>query len=217
MHVLIGGQLIKTVPSSPNAEDLATVKMRGGPPARPGRRPRHPPRPKPTRCRAARWSRSTTMVDGNGVADLAEPPGQDRLRRRARGRVTPRLDGHLIHVISGGVLAKTLPSPIPPADRATLRGARIAAVHAAAARSRAGQRAAQGPPRRRHHGHPPAAARRSPLRREDRHRPGRGHPLPRHLRRLREFLCTPATEQRPVTRWKTQIHARKAEGLSSIS
>jgi hypothetical protein len=31
----------------------------------------------------------------------------------ARRRVTLRLDGHLVHVISGGVLAMTLPSPPP--------------------------------------------------------------------------------------------------------
>ena len=36
VHLLIGGQLVKTVPSSLNTEDLATLKMRGaiaaGPP-----------------------------------------------------------------------------------------------------------------------------------------------------------------------------------------
>jgi hypothetical protein len=31
-----------------------------------------------------------------------------------------------IHVIAGGVLAKTLPSPVPVGDRTGLRGARIA-------------------------------------------------------------------------------------------
>jgi hypothetical protein len=43
-------------------------------------------------------------------------------------RVTLRLDGHLVHVISDGVLAKTLPSPVPADGRARLRGARIAAA-----------------------------------------------------------------------------------------
>ena len=35
VHVLIGGQLVKTVPSSLDAEDLATLKMRGASPAGP--------------------------------------------------------------------------------------------------------------------------------------------------------------------------------------
>ena len=71
VHVLIGGQLVKTVPPLLDAEDLATLKMRG-----------------------------------------ASPPGQSR-RWLARRRVTLRLDGHLMHVIRDGVLAKTLPSPVP--------------------------------------------------------------------------------------------------------
>ena len=35
VHVLIGGQLVKTVPSSLDAQDLATLKMRGASPAGP--------------------------------------------------------------------------------------------------------------------------------------------------------------------------------------
>ena len=75
LHVLIGGQLVRTVPSCLDAEDLATLKMRG---ASPGLRQR--------------------------VKVGAE---------LARRRVTLRLDGHLMHVIRDGVLAKTLPSPVP--------------------------------------------------------------------------------------------------------
>jgi len=42
VHVLIGGQLVKTVPSSLSAEDLTTLRMRrarpaGPPPAAPAR------------------------------------------------------------------------------------------------------------------------------------------------------------------------------------
>ena len=51
VHVLIGGQLVKTVPSCLDAKDLATLKMRGASPA--GPRPQ-PPRPaKPEHCPAA--------------------------------------------------------------------------------------------------------------------------------------------------------------------
>ena len=124
-------------------------------------------------------------VDGNGVADLAG----HRLKvgpELAHRRVTLRLDGHLVHVICGGVLAKTLPSPVPAASRGKLRGARLAA-------------AALPPPAP----GPVSVQRKVPrdgvilvirqgLRvgatyaREDRHRPRRGHPLPRHLRRRRD-------------------------------
>jgi hypothetical protein len=44
----------------------------------------------------------------------------------ARQRVTLRLDGHLIHVVHDGILAKTLSSPIPADQRTRIRGAGIA-------------------------------------------------------------------------------------------
>jgi hypothetical protein len=44
----------------------------------------------------------------------------------ANRRVTLRLDGHLMHVVHDGVLAKTLPTPIGAEQRTALRGARIA-------------------------------------------------------------------------------------------
>jgi hypothetical protein len=80
---------------------------------------------------------------------------------------------------------------------------------AAAARSRTGQGPAQGPPRRRHHGHPPAAARRRHLRREDRHRPRRGHPLPRYLRRRRDLPAPPAPSSAPSRGGKPRSKPRK--------
>jgi hypothetical protein len=46
VHVLVGGQLVKTVPSSLDAEDLATLKMRGASPV-------GPPPPGPAPCPAA--------------------------------------------------------------------------------------------------------------------------------------------------------------------
>ena len=52
VHVLIGGQLVKTVPSSLDAEDLATLRMRGASPAGPP--PAAPARPRPAPCPAAR-------------------------------------------------------------------------------------------------------------------------------------------------------------------
>jgi len=101
-------------------------------------------------------------VDGDGTADL----GGHRLKvgpELARRRVTLRLDGHLVHVISGGVLAKTLPSPIPAG---TLRSARIAAAPLPPPAPGPVSVQRKVPPRRRHHGHPPAAARRCRLLRQ---------------------------------------------------
>ena len=213
VHVLIGGQLVKTVPSCLDAEDLATLKMRGASPA-------GPPPAAPSPAKAGALPGGTVIevdrnVDSNGVADLAGhkiKAGAELARRR----VTLRLDGHLVHVICDGVLAKTLPSPVPAGDRGTLRGARIAAAALPAPGSRPGQRPAQGPPRRRHHGHPPAAARRRHLRREDRHRPRRGHPLPRHLRRRRDLPAPPhrAASRHPV---ESQDPRPETRALSSNS
>jgi hypothetical protein len=71
VHVLIGGHLVKTVPSSLDAEDLATLKMRGaslaGPP---------PAAPSPAKAGILPGGTGDEVdrnVDTNGVADLAGP------------------------------------------------------------------------------------------------------------------------------------------------
>ena len=91
-----------------DAEDLAAPKMRD---ASPGRATARSTRP----AEAGALPSGTVIgvdraVDGNGIADLAD----QRVKvgaELARRRVTLRLDGHLMHIISDGVLAKTLPSP----------------------------------------------------------------------------------------------------------
>ncbi len=154
-------------------------------------------------------------TDGEGIADLA---GQ-RVKigaELARRRVTLRLDGHLMHVISGGVLAKTLPSPVPADGRGKLRGARIAATALPAP--------APGPV---------SVQRKVPkdgviMVTRQRLRVGASyagkivtvHVEDTHFRVTcdgAEISLHPRTEQRPVTRWKAKIHAPKAEGMSSIS
>ena len=213
IHVLIGGQLVKTVPSSLNAEDLATLKMRGASPA-------GPPPAAPAPAQAGPLPGGTVIevdrnVDGNGTADLAG----HRVKigpELARRRVTLRLDGHLIHAISGGVLDKTLPSPIPAAGRATLRGARIAAAPLPPP--------APGPVR---------VQRKVPrdgviMVTRQRLRVGATyagkivtvHVEDTHFRVTcdgAEISLHPRTEQRPVTRWKAKIHTPKTESLSSIT
>jgi len=69
VHVLIGGQLVKTVPSSLDAEDLTTLRMRGASPA-------GPPPAAPAPARAGALPGGTVIdvdraVDGKGIADLA--------------------------------------------------------------------------------------------------------------------------------------------------
>ena len=212
VHVLIGGQLVKTVPSSLDAEDLATLKMRGATPA-------GPPPAAPSPAKAGALPGGTVIevdrnVDTNGVADLAGhkiKAGAELARRR----VTLRLDGHLIHVICDGVLAKTLPSPIPATDRSKLRGARIAAAPLP----------------------PPAPGPVSVQRKvprdgvtmvtRQRLRVGATyagkivtvHVEDTHFRITcdgAEISLHPRAGQRPVTRWKAKIHAPKAGPTSSI-
>jgi transposase InsO family protein len=213
VHVLIGGQLVKTVPSGLDAEDLATLKMRGA-------RPAGPPPAAPAPARAGALPGGTVIevdraVDGNGVADLAGHRlkiGPDLARRQ----VTLRLDGHLLHVICDGVLAKTLPSPVPAASRGKLRGARIAA-------------AALPPPAP----GPVSVQRKVPrdgviMVTRQRLRVGATyagkivtvHVEDTHFRVTcdgAEISLHPRAEQRPVTRWKAKIHAPKTERVSSNS
>jgi hypothetical protein len=124
VHVLIDGELVKTVPSNLDAEDLRNLSMRGA-------RPAGPPPAMASVARAGTLPAATVVevdrhVDTDGNAELAK----HRLKigaELARRRVTLRLDGHLMHVVYNDVLAKTLPSPIPADQYTKIRGARIAA------------------------------------------------------------------------------------------
>jgi transposase InsO family protein len=211
--VLIAGQLVKTVPSSLDAEDLATLRMRGASPAGPP-----PAAPSPAKTAGALPGGTVIevdrAVDGNGVAD----PAGHRIKvgaELARSRVTLRLDGHLIHVICD-VPAKTLPSPVPAGDRGKLRGARIAA-------------AALPPPAP----GPVSVQRKVPrdgviMVTRQRLRVGAtyaGKIVTVHVENTHfrvtcdgtEISLHPRTEQRPVTRWKAKIHSPKPESVSSNS
>jgi transposase InsO family protein len=213
VHVSIGGQLIKTVPSSLGAEDLAELRMRGAVPA-------GPPPATPAPARAGALPAGTVIevsrtVDINGTADLAGRKVKIG-PELARTRVTLRLDGHLIHVIADGVLAKTLPSPVPADDRAGLRGARINDAPLPAP--------APGPV---------SVQRKVPrdgviMVTRQRLRVGATyagkivtvHVEDTHFRVTcdgTEVSLHPRDEQRPVTRWRAKIHAPKAEAASSMS
>ena len=156
VHVLIDGELDKTVPSNLTAEDLAELRMRGaspaGPPpatpaAGPGRRParRHGHRGRPRRRRQRQrrpgraHSRSAPeLARRTGHAAPRRPPGPRRRRRRP-GQNPAR------PIPAATAASSAAPGSPPPAARPS---------------TRPDQRPAQGPPRRRHHGHPPMATHR---------------------------------------------------------
>jgi hypothetical protein len=124
VHVLISGELVKTTPSNLNAEDLRDLSMRGA-------RPVGPPPATAWVGRAGTLPAATVVevdrhVDSNGNAELAK----HRLKigtELARRKVTLCLDGHLIHVVYNGLLAKTLPSPITADEHTKIRDPRITA------------------------------------------------------------------------------------------
>ena len=213
VHVLIAGQLVKTVPSSLDAEHLAELRMRGAAAA-------GPPPAIPAPARASTLPAGTVIevdraIDADGNADLAGRTVKIGAEL-ARTRVTLRLDGHLIHVIAGGVLAKTLPSPVPAGDRAGLRGARIAGTPLPAP--------APGPV---------SVQRKVPrdgviMVTRQRLRVGATyagkivtvHVEDTHFRVTcdgTEVSLHPRNERRPVNRWRAKIHAPKPEALSSMS
>ena len=168
VHVLIGGQLVKTVPSSltPRTWPRCGCAAR----ARPGRRPRTRRRPGPVPCPAARSSRWT----GTSTATATPTSAGHRIKSAAGlagRRVTLRLDGHLIHVMHDGALARTLPMPRPPPSPAASSAAPASPPpRCQPPRTRPRQRAAQGAGSRRDHGHPAKTARRR------RPTPGRSSP-----------------------------------------
>ncbi|MET7356375.1 integrase core domain-containing protein [Streptomyces mirabilis] len=120
VHIVIDGELIRSVASCLDADNLQELSMRGA--VRAG-----PPPAARAAGRLGRLEPGTVIevdrkVDLSGVTSL----GSAKVRvgyELAGQRVTLRLDGHLMHVVHDGVLAKTLPAPIAE-QRTGLRGAR---------------------------------------------------------------------------------------------
>jgi hypothetical protein len=117
LHVLLDGTRIKTLPSRLGIIELARLAADGARPAGP------PPVPAGTGT-AVEVER---IVNGVGLVGLAG--AQLNVGYELAGqRVTLRMDGTQMAVIShDGELLRTLPCPVPPADRPRLRGARRAA------------------------------------------------------------------------------------------
>ncbi len=116
LHVLLDGTRLKTLPSRLGITELARLAADGARPAGPS--------PLPAGNGAA--IEVERMVNGVGLAGL----GGTQLNvgyELAGQRVTLRMDGTQMAVIShDGHLLRTMPCPVPPADRHRLRGARRA-------------------------------------------------------------------------------------------
>jgi hypothetical protein len=119
IHVVLDGELIRTRPSRLSTDDLATLRLRSARPAG----------PEP--------GTSAGKVAGASVVEIERTVGRDGnvniggqrvllAAHLAGQQVTLRLDGHLMHVVAVGRLAKTLPSPISPEARSKVSGARAA-------------------------------------------------------------------------------------------
>ena len=117
LHVLRDGARIKTLPSRLGIAELARLAAAGARPAGPS----------PLLAGTATAIEIERTVNATGLAGLAG--AQVSVGYQLAGqRVTLRMDGTQMAVItSDGELARTIPCPVPAADRYRLRGARKAA------------------------------------------------------------------------------------------
>lgn len=111
IHVLVNGEVVKTVASNLDAEHLHQLQLRGA-------RPAGPPPAFPAVDRAG------DLAAGHAV-ELERTANQDgwiglaaqRVKigpELANRRITVRLDGHLLHVVHNGQLVKPCRRPSPP-------------------------------------------------------------------------------------------------------
>ncbi|HEY2127363.1 MAG TPA: IS481 family transposase [Streptosporangiaceae bacterium] len=122
LHVFHDGQLIKTHPVILDGKDLARLRAAGGRPARPSPATALPPGPLP----ADAIIEVQRLVGAGGCVGIGGKQVSAGIHFAGQ-RVTLRLDAKLLHVnTADGVLARTLPSPLPPAARGRLHGARLA-------------------------------------------------------------------------------------------
>ena len=118
----LGGAHVKTVPSRLTTTHLTRLRTAGAVPAGP------PPVPHT----AARGAPTGAVIEVDRVVSAI---GLITLGARhvsvgaplAGQRITLRFDGVVAHVLVDGVLARTIPAPVPPELRRRLRGARLAA------------------------------------------------------------------------------------------
>jgi transposase InsO family protein len=116
VHLLINGARLKTVPSRLTIAHLQRLLAEGARPAGP------PPIPA---GRSGDPIEVDRLVNGTGLIGLAgrqHPIGYHFAGRR----LTVRLDGNLLQLVSDGVLLRSLPNPLTPAEQARIRDARPA-------------------------------------------------------------------------------------------
>jgi hypothetical protein len=120
VHLSLDGRHFKTLPSRLNTVDLARLRAEGATSAGPP-----PARPSPGLLASGVAVEVDRTVNASGVVHLAGAQlciGQQLAGRR----VTLRIDRHLLHVIAGGVLWRTVPFTLPDQHRARIQGARLA-------------------------------------------------------------------------------------------
>ena len=115
VHVLLDGCRVKTLPSRLDARGLVRLAVAGA------RRAGPPPLPPASgdviEVEVERTVNASGNVSlGNHMVSAGLP--------LAGQRVTLRLDGPVAHILSGGILARTIACPVPPEARSRLRGAR---------------------------------------------------------------------------------------------
>ena len=113
VHVLLDGYRVKTLPSRLDARDLARLAAAGGRPAGP------PPLP-PASGDVIEVERTVNASGNVSLGDHMLSAGLPL----AGQRVTLRLDGPVAHILTGGILARTIACPLLPEARSRLRGAR---------------------------------------------------------------------------------------------
>jgi len=111
VHVLLDGYRVKTLPSRLDARDLARLAAAGAQPAGP------PPLP-PASGDVMEVERTVNASGNVSLGDHLISAGLPL----AGQRVTLRLDGPVAHVLSGGILARTIACPVPQEARSRLRG-----------------------------------------------------------------------------------------------
>ncbi len=111
--MLIDGFRVKTLPSRLDARELARLSAAGA-------RPAGPPPLAPAAGGVIEVERTVSASGTVGLGRYQISVGSPL----AGQRVTLRLDGPVAHVLTGGVLARTIACPVPQATRARLRGAR---------------------------------------------------------------------------------------------
>ena len=111
VHVLLDGYRVKTLPSRLDARDLARLAAAGASPAGP------PPLP-PASGDVIEVERTVNASGNVSLGDHMLSAGLPL----AGQRVTLRLDGPVAHILTSGILARTIACPLLPEARSRLRG-----------------------------------------------------------------------------------------------